>query len=162
MYACVCVPWQQITSTKINRIYPNVTGTRKNVLETRKRGEATFVQGPSTYTKQKEFSSKTISFAKLSMGGISTRSCKYKWSYRDFFFFHCNTNLFSRFRNYVNLQDIWCNWPNVSKKLFNDKYLAWYTLCQSNGCMKSLQIFRRRKKKNGLLVWISTSFFFFF
>lgn len=77
------------------------------------------------------------------------------------FFSHCNTNLFSRFRNYVNLQDIWCNWPNVSKKLFNDKYLAWYTLCQSNGCMKSLQIFRRRKKKNGLLVWISTSFFFF-
>lgn len=75
------------------------------------------------------------------------------------FFSHCNTNLFSRFRNYVNLQDIWCNWPNVSKKLFNDKYLAWSTLCQSNGCMESLQIFEGRKKKNGLLVWISIFFF---
>lgn len=77
------------------------------------------------------------------MDGISTWSCKkYKQSYRDFLFFHCNKNLFSRCRNYKTFQCIWCNWPNVGRKLFTDKYLAWYTLCQSNGCMKSLQVLK--------------------
>lgn len=99
--------------------------------------------GIACVKQKKSPENKTISFAKLSMDGISTWSCKkYKQSYRDFLFFHCNKNLFSRCRNYKTFQCIWCNWPNVGRKLFTDKYLAWYTLCQSNGCMKSLQVLK--------------------